>query len=1122
MHNEDASEMRLLPGDPHLDGDGPRRRDVPKQYCCGKIASRRHCVGLWVISFAVLLGLSATIGYFVAAPLLAKHYISEAELVLTQINITNPGVDTATFTTTGYLDNVGHTAIIKRTNMTVWYKGSAICHVMMPETRVVGGERTAIRMTDNVTIINADAFDAFGQDLLEKDTVTWTFSGSPEVACPIMGLFDVELEVDFEKAVNISGCGGFKNVTLEVFSLGRSTKTEVVADLVILAHNPSVANVDIGQLTFHLFYEGDFMGTMLNEESWLYQGDNVMRLSGYLRPSNGTAADALISAYLSGRPTTVTARGVADNSTSPLYRNVISAFVLTQTLTGSANALVDGLFVHELKLEMRDEASVMLSLNATVEADDPLGPNSPMLIDTVALNLDVTGEGEAVGHVAIPPTPVHEEQDSSQYGRLGMGYSEGSQYAVAYVSGRNERPWSPALQRGLARRLNTAELTSSDVLPGGLGTLNITMAVRTVLKLENQGRGLVDMVGHFVQENVVHVGLVSSADDAMVVAFRSALFPGEEHASIPIDITSALPGMRGLNGSKVLTFSILGDAPAPERGIILTAVVELFNPSPTSIPLGTEVDFVVMDDQGFTLGHVAVQRPTLVPGTSTLALRGLIDPQPDALAATGRFISNYVTGRDNHVTVQGAAVKNGNESTPHWMQEAVKELKIGTVFKGNNSMQIYDLTPQFLSFAFDEHDFDAPPKLSGELTAMIQIPFSISIDIKRADCIVRVVTAAGYEAGYAEAVNQTVAYTPMGGKAKLSLTVSGIQMTITNATAFNEVLIALLMEPYAVIGFSGTASPYAETVVGTIPLTNLPLSGRLKVKGVNHFSNPPISLQSLSVQNANASQLDVTGTLSVCNPSIVHVYLGPVSLHMGFEGLVTAIASTTDFDLPYLACTDMNVTGALLKPPASAGADALSTFETMLSNYLEGKNQTVSVLGFPGTSPIKLIQPALMAFKGSAVLPGLTTQLVQKGTIKLDILKILGGNAPTGMTLFNPFSIGMEILDANLTIYGCDDELSSGACVKYGSELGTYTQDDLYKDPIVLSPGPAVTTVPPHSTRMGGDMSATLKAFINAIFNKHHATVRGDGRMLARVGGADGMTLNASYAVEGVELTLAL
>lgn len=141
------------------------------------------------------------------------------------------------------------------TNLTLLYKGSALGVVELPEVHVEGGTRTPFTMGSRVTIRDVDVFGQFAVDLINSKTVTWGFEGDPDVTCDLLGIPLHFSAVHVRKDVDMAGCDGLKNVTIDVFDFTRSTKTQVVADMVVSVVNPSPVFAELGQLGFDIVFE---------------------------------------------------------------------------------------------------------------------------------------------------------------------------------------------------------------------------------------------------------------------------------------------------------------------------------------------------------------------------------------------------------------------------------------------------------------------------------------------------------------------------------------------------------------------------------------------------------------------------------------------------------------------------------------------------------------------------------------------------------------------------------------------------------------------------------------------------------------------------------------------------
>lgn len=99
------------------------------------------------------------------------------------------------------------------------YNGVVISTFVLPETYARANADNVIAMSSPVVIYDIDAFTAFGQAILQQDTVQFSLSGSATVSSSVAGTTITISDVPFNKTITLPGCGGLKQSAVQEFSL---------------------------------------------------------------------------------------------------------------------------------------------------------------------------------------------------------------------------------------------------------------------------------------------------------------------------------------------------------------------------------------------------------------------------------------------------------------------------------------------------------------------------------------------------------------------------------------------------------------------------------------------------------------------------------------------------------------------------------------------------------------------------------------------------------------------------------------------------------------------------------------------------------------------------------------
>jgi hypothetical protein len=975
--------------------------------------------------------------------------------------------------------------------VTMSYAGQAVATFMLPQVNARAGVDNILSLTQRAVLPSQAVFTDFGVGLLLQDSVTAHLSGMATISTEVFGLTLTLHDIPFEKDVSIAGAGGLRQSEVLDFSLATSTGTTAVANLTVRLTNPSVASIlPLGDLQVGIFYQGSYMGAVTARNASLTPGPTTLNLVGNLINSNTTSIQNLISAYLGGATVNVTAVGQPCECSTPLYGGIIQALRLTAGLQGGATPLVNGVQVDGMYLYPVDQSHVLIRLNATVMVNNLLGPDSPIYVRSVALNVSLEGAGMPLGQLVVPTTNITGARRLLTAG--GAGAPAPLDEAAARLQAASRLadegllgpPFQVASAGGPPLLFSTTPDGAAPSSRGPLGDplpiLNVTLAVEAVLDV-GATEGFSDFIKAFLNSDTVVMGLIGTGASSMVVTLDCAL--GPLVVSIPLVARTTVPGIGGFPYVSVDSFAVMGTQDEPVPAITVALNVTLLNPSPASFPLGANSTLAIYVD-GIKVGSSTAYNRTLVPGYNTLMLTGTLAPPPAALPAAASLFSSYLNGMPGTVTVVGESVYLApGQVTPEWLVDAVQNISLAATVPGAANLTLLtNLTTLDLFFDFmspEPGGDDGIPLMGGAVSAIMHLPFSVPVTVGSVDVNLSFVDpVSGSVLGSLTLVNQTGTYTPCNGSnvcdgadmpgnappvGALGLALSATRLQLGDLAGFQELIKQALTQPTATVRLLGKAAPTVNLNIGSLQLANVTIDETVTLVGMNGLQYPPAVVTSASVTSADPAGLNLLTTLNLTNPSVVRGRLGNVTLDILYEGVTLAQTFLTPLEVGR-GMNPVVAGGRFFFPPESEGPAALATAQAFLSNYLNGFGNNVTLRGSAASSPYALLQPAFAALTTATSFVGLDTRLLVSGNMYVNLsagLADIPKRANTTLTLRNPLPMPLTMLNASLTVFQCITETLDGVCQDqrfgYGSAIGFFYDGDLSLRPIT-APGNSVYT----------------------------------------------------------------
>ncbi|KAG7121221.1 hypothetical protein HYQ44_004101 [Verticillium longisporum] len=238
----------------------------------------RHCAKFWwiyLLAFIAIVVLVVCLIIFVAIPKIAQNKLDHAELTVDGIIVTKTEEDKFNMAINSTIRSKGGVKAKIAPFAAVMYLEDIESHIPFvhldfPETESV--KIQTVNTTQEVTIPDMDAFTTFSTWLLGNETLRVTVEGKTHVK--VNGI-SRKYGVTFKKTMELTGLNHFKGLTVT------SNRVNITHDDNgdnfsgwIDIPNPSVFTIEIGNASFHAYYNSSNIGTGFLDDLYLYPGIN--------------------------------------------------------------------------------------------------------------------------------------------------------------------------------------------------------------------------------------------------------------------------------------------------------------------------------------------------------------------------------------------------------------------------------------------------------------------------------------------------------------------------------------------------------------------------------------------------------------------------------------------------------------------------------------------------------------------------------------------------------------------------------------------------------------------------------------------------------------------------------
>ena len=857
--------------------------------------------------------------------------------------------------------------------------------VTVPDMTLSGDTEVALNTVMQVG--DEAAFDSFVQRLIaEKSvTVTWHLSASASIT-PVLGSLTLPTysSIAFEKDVMVAGCDGLQQTWVESFSLASSNATSANIDLLISVWNPSSFSISpLGRLHFLVTYEGQYIGDVYSvKEEPLVPGNNSLQMQGSLIQTTAAAEHDLIQLYLTGQPAAVIATAASDASSIPLFNAGLQGLNLSTTVPGNQLNLVRTMTFQSMRLvPSASDLTAAIDVGLVVTINSPLGPNSPLQLQTMSIDSVLMYLGQPVGELVsgvAAVTPVY-----------------------------------------------TGNATATDTF-----TANLTGQLR----LLGDGGVYEQFVAQLVPATSLKVTVTGTTNitTQYVLGNLSA-------TALPVTAESTLPGLQSLAPVVEAALNITGEVQCdtPPCGLTVSMAASLYNPSFVTVALNNSG--LTLHYKGDLLGRLEAPVLNINPGVNFITLPGQLWPNADT-ATVSEFIDDFIHGKLVHVQLLGDASDESNSSASALTTAA---LRLNASVPGQDCAASLIESIVLSNFSIDFHNGSAYVSSAAVSSFALPDNLAMSLSISQLDMQATVWLNATASMGQLAIHNLPVVYHHRPHPPDLLdlvLNQAELRVDADQMAGFIAFANDLLLSTSASFTLAASATPTADTPLGALTLSDIPATSTTTFSGLNRFlSHTGESLIRILafdiVETAPAWMLVVTN-ISITNPSNVSLHsLGTLRLDLRFNSSLIGTVSLPSFALPR---GEMNHTAiANISRPTGATQASLDSFigsminQTSSSVTLHGGLEQLNGSIVPGTD-ITLLQPTITSFVSQSIFPGLRDPFIEFFNSTLALINIPKAIMPSSIRIHNPFSAYISMEAVNISVW---------ATQRPGLELGYWIQD---------------------------------------------------------------------------------
>ncbi|KAI9598377.1 hypothetical protein BDF19DRAFT_411078 [Syncephalis fuscata] len=274
---------------------------------------RRMCLCICCLITLIFMAIFIPVLIFVIVPAIAQAAVSAAKMSITSANITNPQEDYFTMQMAGMVTDTGpfDAQIEIKDKVRLYYEGVELGRMAMDPLVTKAGVGATIDSSLTFEVTNKEGFGDFAKVMMRKSEFTWSIKGEARARAMGITLDGIKLEKD----ITLKGMQNFPNVKLKSFDLPSNHALGGIAmNADASMDNPSPFGIDLGDLTFDIFYNDLRIVSANVTGVKVTPGTNQMAMQGRLLPQpraeDRDNLSGMLSNYITGKPSKTKVVGV--------------------------------------------------------------------------------------------------------------------------------------------------------------------------------------------------------------------------------------------------------------------------------------------------------------------------------------------------------------------------------------------------------------------------------------------------------------------------------------------------------------------------------------------------------------------------------------------------------------------------------------------------------------------------------------------------------------------------------------------------------------------------------------------------------------------------------------------
>jgi hypothetical protein len=579
---------------------------------------RRMCLCICCLLTLIIIAVLIPVIIFVIVPAIAQSNVNGSKMVITSTNITSPQEDSFVMKMAGMVTDTGplDAQIEMKDKVVMYYNGEELGRMAMDPINAKAGIGATLDSAPTFEVTNKDAFGRFSKIMMSEKSFTWVMKGTARVRA--MGLLTID-NIKLEKELTftgecvchhllltiiniILGMQNFLNVKIKSFDLPSNHPLGgITMNVESSMENPSIFGIELGQLTFDIFYKDVKIVTANATDVNLVPGVNDLAMKGRMIPQSRSedlvVVGKMFSDYINGRSSDMKVVGVAVRPT-PDSKPIswLQAGFNGLTLNVKLDSKEDGRLIKNLglgPLEMKFSTAnawtpLLSAPNVVAGFKMPFG--FPLEMKQVEQDIAAYESGVAMATMKIP-----------------MSAASGTSASGQIVTAINNIP----MQVISSQHARFSQFVHDLTLGSGK---SLTMR-GTVASIASTAIGDVRIDGIKLDQNV------------------------------------NMQGLQGLATAPLITSNVQvrgGNANAMEIGLTCT----MTNPSNIAMSIG-DVTFRVFS-QGQDVGRAVIRNMQLKPGSNSVSSVFYFSPKTASAQAAGRvMLEHFMSGVDHQIGISG-------------------------------------------------------------------------------------------------------------------------------------------------------------------------------------------------------------------------------------------------------------------------------------------------------------------------------------------------------------------------------------------------------------------------------------------------------------------------------------